>query len=108
MTRHVGPTCQWWKEWKESSNRDKSRAFWSFHVEIPAGTSELARHVGQSGKIVSNVQRIWQICSYICKVGISWGATGKDGKKLNSLGIVILDMYVDEIYLMQESLIVEK
>jgi hypothetical protein len=57
MPLHVGPTC---KEW----------LFWTFHISMHAGAGELACHVSQSGKNVTNLQRMWRICSSISKCGI--------------------------------------
>jgi hypothetical protein len=46
--------------------------------------TELARHISESGKNVTNLQRMWQMRSSKSKVGISGGVIGKNGKQLNS------------------------
>jgi hypothetical protein len=42
--------------------------------------TELARHISESGKNVTNLQRMWQMRSSKFKVGISGGVIGKNGK----------------------------
>lgn len=54
------------------ANRSNTGAFWSFHFLIHVNKGDLARHVGQSGKNVSHLQRMWQMCSCKSKVGF-WG-----------------------------------
>jgi hypothetical protein len=62
------------------SNVRKERVIWSFHMLSIRWRSEWVCHIGQSGKNITNVQKIGQICSYISKVGIRRGDIGKGGK----------------------------